>query len=154
MFTLIDIAFILAINGCDVSKCIFNQLACESYQIEDFINRMDNLIGRFSCMISLDSFGYSSIYNPIDFQYASDDELIYILFELCKRGHAANIHLSINIITKLQYSKYGGHSFNYINEIIISKIKSYPLKNNNVENLPNEMIQGFLSTHIVKLLTW
>jgi hypothetical protein len=106
-------------------------------------------------MISLDSFGYASIYNPIDYQYATDDDLIYILFELCSRGYAMNIHLSINIITKLQYGKYGGHSFNYINDTILSKIRNYPFKNpNNVECLPDNMIQGLLSTHITRLLTW
>lgn len=81
---------------------------------------------------------------------------------LCDEGFSDQLHLSINIKTKLQLSHFGGHGLGHLNRSVIPRLKSLKRIGMDVKSeitdsdihLSNEIIQKLTYTNLQTLLPW
>jgi hypothetical protein len=66
---------------------------------------------------------------------------------LCEEGFSNQIHLSINIKTKLQLSRFGGHGIGHLNRSVIPRLRSQKIPS-------DEIIQKIAYRNLRNLLPW
>lgn len=71
---------------------------------------------------------------------------------LCDKGFSNQLHLSINIKTKLQLSRFGGHGFGLLKRSVIPRLRSQKKLKLEISSESTE-IDGCLSDEIIQKIT-
>ena len=87
--------------------------------------------------LSFDSFGmeyYETPSWPLH-RMATDVERVTALVELCKQGYDKQLVMSQDICEKRLLKKYGGYGFSHILENIVSELREWGVKENQIRNM-------------------
>lgn len=146
---------ILEKNGADLSRTMLNQLIVGTSSIDYY----DMLLQNFPINLCFDGFGHSGSFSPRDGPcYPSDEDALGAIGELCRRGYASRLVLSLNIKTKLQLRKYGGHGFTLMENAIIPRITRMTEANEITEksaySFDHENIIALTAGNMYNLLHW